>query len=371
MNENRNKIIVRTSIIGIVTNVLLSVFKIIIGTLTGSIAIILDAVNNLSDAASSVITIVGAKLAGREPDKKHPFGHGRIEYFSALIISVIVLYAGITSLEESVKSILHPENPSYSMVSLIIVAVAVIVKIALGRYFVGVGEKVDSDSLVNSGKDATLDSVISLSTLVAAGIYMLVDISLEAYLGVIISIVILKAGCEMMMETVSKLLGERVDYEKAREIADTILKFDNVHGVYDLVLNDYGPDSYQGSVHIEVPDTYTASELDKLIRAITLEVLEKHHVLLTAIGVYSINTQDKHAIEVQKEITEKALSHEFITQIHGFYLEEDIKAIRFDLVVSFDAKDRTQVYNEVVSSIKELYPEYTFTIAMDTDFISS
>ncbi|MCD7826845.1 MAG: cation diffusion facilitator family transporter [Clostridiaceae bacterium] len=371
MNENRNKRIVRTSILGIVMNVLLSAFKIIIGTLTNSIAIVLDAVNNLSDAASSVITIVGAKLAGREPDKKHPFGHGRIEYFSALIISILVLYAGITSLEESVKSIIHPETPSYSTVSLIIIAAAVVIKFILGRYFVRVGEKADSPSLVNSGKDAMLDSVISFSTLAAAVFYLLTNVSVEAYLGIVISAVILKAGCDMLMEIVSKLLGERVDYDKAKAIADTIREFHAVNGVYDLVLNDYGPDSFQGSVHIEVPDTYTASDLDKLIRSITLKVLEKHNVLLTAIGIYSINTQDPHVIEVRKKITDIALSHEFITQIHGFYLEEDIKSIRFDLVVSLDAKDRKCVYNEVVAAVKLLYPEYRFNVAMDIDFIAS
>ncbi|MCD8038774.1 MAG: cation diffusion facilitator family transporter [Lachnospiraceae bacterium] len=371
MNENRNKMIVRTSIIGIAANVTLSIFKIVIGMLTGSIAITLDAVNNLSDAASSVITIIGSKLAGREPDKKHPFGHGRIEYFSALIISMIVLYAGITSFEESVKSILHPELPAYTAISLIIVAAAVAVKLLLGRYFIRIGRKADSASLVNSGRDAALDSVISLSTLLAAGIYLLTDLSLEAYLGVIISAVILKAGCEMLMETISKLLGERIDYDKAKAIADTILEFPMVNGVYDLVLNDYGPDSFQGSVHIEVPDTCNASELDKLIRAITLKVLAEHHVILAAIGVYSINTQDAHAIEVREKIMETALANEYITQVHGFYLEEDIKSIRFDLVVSFDAKNRKSVYNEVVDAIKALYPEYTFNIAMDTDFIAS
>lgn len=371
MNENRNKTIVQTSFIGIVTNVLLAVFKMVVGAWTSSIAITLDAVNNLADAASSVITIVGAKLAGREPDKKHPFGHGRIEYFSALVISVIVLYAGITALEESVKNIVHPETPSYTTVSLIIVAVGVAVKIALGRYFVRAGKRVDSVSLVGSGEEATLDSIISFSTLVAAGIFLTAGISLEAYLGAMIALLIIKSGCDMLRETISRLLGERVDYDKAKAIADTISEFPDVHGVYDLVLNDYGPDSYQGSVHIEVPDTYTASELDKLIRAITLKVLDSHHVILTAIGVYSVNTQDQHAIELQKNITEAALAHEYITQLHGFYLEEDIKSIRFDLVISFDAKDRRQVYAQVVDSIEKLYPEYQFSIAMDTDFIAS
>ena len=171
--ETREKTIVRTSVIGILANVLLAAFKAAVGVLSHSIAIVMDAVNNVSDAASSLITIIGTKLAAREPDKKHPFGYGRIEYLSAMIISVIVLYAGITSFIESVKKILHPETPDYSVTVLIIVAVGVLVKILLGRYVKGVGDKVNSDSLINSGKDATLDSIISASTLAAAGIFLL------------------------------------------------------------------------------------------------------------------------------------------------------------------------------------------------------
>ena len=161
----REKKIVRTSIVGIITNVLLAAFKAVIGLLTHSIAIVLDAVNNISDAGSSLITIIGTKLAAKEPDKKHPFGYGRIEYLSSMIISVIVLYAGVTSFVESIKHIIHPQTPDYSIISLIIVGVAVVVKIVLGRYVKGVGVKVNSDSLVNSGEDATLDSVISASSL--------------------------------------------------------------------------------------------------------------------------------------------------------------------------------------------------------------
>ena len=235
MEASREKIIVRTSVIGIVANVFLAIFKAVIGLMTHSIAIVLDAVNNISDAGSSLITIVGTKLAGRAPDKKHPFGYGRVEYLSAMIISVIVLYAGVTSFVESVRQILHPQTPDYSAVSLIIVAVAVVVKILLGRYVKGVGVKVRSDSLINSGEDATLDSIISASTLLAAGIYLIFHISLEAWLGAIISAVIIKSGIEMLRDTISRILGERNDAELARAIHDTVMRFPDVQGTYDLV----------------------------------------------------------------------------------------------------------------------------------------
>ena len=365
---SREKTIVRTSIIGIAANVLLAAFKAVIGFMTNSIAIVLDAVNNISDAGSSIITIVGTKLAAKEPDKKHPFGYGRIEYLSAMVISLIVLYAGVTSFVESVKKIISPETPDYSIVSLIIVGVAVIVKIVLGRYVKGVGEKVNSDSLINSGEDATFDSIISASTLVAAVIFLVFHISLEAWLGAVISAVIVKSGFEMLKDTISQILGERNDAELAQSIKDTIREFDGVQGAYDLVLNNYGPDTWNGSVHIEVPDTYTADQLDKLIREITMKVIEKHRVILTAIGIYSINTKDENIISIRKRVSEIALSHKHVKQTHGFYLDKENKSMRFDVLISFNADDRRAVYENVVKDVQKEYPDYELQIAMDTDF---
>lgn len=364
----REKTIVKTSIIGIIANIFLAGFKAVIGLMTNSIAIVLDAVNNISDAGSSLITIIGTKLAGREPDKKHPFGYGRIEYLSAMIISLIVLYAGVTSFGESVKLIIHPKTPRYNTVSLIIVAVAVVVKILLGRYVKGVGIKVNSDSLINSGEDATLDSIISASTLIAAGIFMIFHISLEAWLGAIISVVIIKSGIEMLRDTISQILGERNDQELAKAIHDTVTSFPGVYGAYDLVLNNYGPDTWNGSIHIEVPDTYSADKLDQLIREITMKVLGEHHVILTAIGVYSVNTKDEKVIQAKKQVEEIILSHEYVRQMHGFYLVMEQKTMRFDVVISFDAKDRRVVFNEVVSDVQKAFPDYELQVAMDTDF---
>ncbi|MBO4324742.1 MAG: cation transporter [Lachnospiraceae bacterium] len=367
-NNSRDRIIIRTSIIGIVANVLLAAFKAVVGLTANSIAIVMDAVNNISDAASSVITIIGTKLAGRKADKKHPFGYGRIEYLSAMIISVIVLYAGVTALIESVKKIIHPEKPDYGTVSLVIVGVAVIVKILLGRYVKKVGQKVNSDSLVNSGDDAVLDSVISASTLAAAAIYLIFHISLEAWLGAVISLVIIKAGIEMLRETISKILGENVDAELAKKIKETILKFPDVSGAYDLVMHNYGPDAYNGSVHIEVPDSLSADDLDKLLRTIQVKVYKEHDVILTAIGVYSYNTMDPDAVEARKKVSEIVSGVKHVIQMHGFYLDKAEKTVRFDVVVSFDAEDRGEVYREVCEKVQKEFPGYTLQVAMDTDF---
>lgn len=367
-NHSREKTIIKTSVIGIIANVFLAAFKAVIGLMTHSIAIVLDAVNNISDAGSSVITITGTKLASREPDKKHPFGYGRIEYLSAMIISVIVLYAGITSFVESVKKIINPSTPDYSIIPLVIVAVAVVVKIVLGRYVKTIGTKVNSDSLINSGEDATLDSIISASTLVAALIFMLFGLSLEAWLGAIISLVIIKSGVDMLKDTISKILGERSDSELAKSIKQTVTEFESVKGAYDLVLNNYGPDAWNGSVHIEVPDTYSADQIDNLIREIQIAVYNKHKVILTAIGVYSVNTKDEEIIAIEKRIREIVFSHEHVLQMHGFYLTKETMRIRFDVVISFDAKNRREAYQEIISDVQKEFPEYQFQIALDTDF---
>ena len=366
--DDRDRKIIRTSIIGILANIFLVAFKAFIGLTSNSIAIVMDAVNNLSDAASSVITIIGTKLARKEADRKHPFGYGRIEYLSAMVISVLVLYAGITAFIESVKKIITPETPDYTPVALIIVAAGVVVKIALGLYVKSVGKKVNSDSLINSGQDATLDSIISASTLVAAAVYIIFHISLEAWLGAVIAVVIIKSGIEMLRDTLSKILGERADAELAREIKRTVNSFPEVLGSYDLVLHNYGPDAFHGSVHIEVPDTFTADELDRLTRKLTAAVYEKTGVILTAVGVYSSNTKDALAVETRKRVSEIALSHEHVMQMHGFYFDSEEKSIRFDIIVSFDAKDRREVCRQVTADIQKAFPDYRLEIVLDTDF---
>lgn len=260
----RENTIVRTSLIGIGANALLAAFKAFIGIISNSIAITLDAVNNLSDAFSSIITIIGTKLASKPADKKHPFGYGRLEYLSTMIIAIIILYAGITSLVESVKKIISPEQPEYTAHSIIILSVAVIIKIVMGFYVKAVGNKVNSESLVASGKDALMDSIISIATIVAAFVFIFTGFKLEAYLGLLISIMIIKAGAEILKETISEILGERASDDLAKSIKSTILSVDGVLGVYDLVLNNYGPDNFVASVHIEVRDETTAVELNEM-----------------------------------------------------------------------------------------------------------
>ncbi len=363
----RDKVIVKTSIIGIIANVLLASFKAVVGILSHSIAIVLDAVNNLSDALSSVITIIGTILAGKPADKKHPYGHGRIEYFSAMIISVIVLYAGITSLIESVKKIIEPETPDYSPATIVIVAVAVVVKVVLGLYVKKTGERVNSDSLIASGKDAVLDSVISTATLVAAFLYLLCDLSVESCLGAVISVVIIKAGYDMLTDTINDVLGQRVDGALSKSIKKTVCEVDGVLGAYDLALHNYGPDRLMGSVNIEVYDTMTADQIDGITRTIQQRVYDEFDVIIAAAGIYSINTRNDEAARIRGEIQKIVNERPELLQIHGFYLNNDTKTITFDLIIDFSEKDRLKVHHAFVKEMEERYPDYTFRVAMDTD----
>jgi len=364
---SREKIIVRTSIIGIIANALLAGFKAFVGIVTGSIAITLDAVNNLSDALSSVITIIGTKIANKGQDKEHPLGHGRVEYLTAMIIAVIVLYAGITSLKESVMKIIHPELPEYTTASLIIVGVAIFVKIGLGLYVKRTGESVKSESLVNSGSDALNDSIISASTLVAAIVFITTGFSLEAYLGVIISVIIIKAGVEMLQSAYDQIVGVRIDAEMASGIRKTVGSVDGVYGVYDLLLHNYGPEFVLGSVHIEVPDTMTADEIDKIEREIQEKVLRENNVIMTSVGIYSRNTTNSRAANVRAKIIKMLRDHDYILQMHGFYFNEEEKRIQFDVIIDFDAPDRLALYNHIVQEVREAYPDYEVNVALDVD----
>ena len=364
----REKTIVRTSMIGIGANVALSAFKAVVGLLSHSIAITLDSVNNLSDAGSSLITIIGTKLAKKQPDRKHPWGHGRAEYLSSMIISVIILYAGITSFVESVKQIVSPRTPDYSAAAIIIVSAAIIVKILLGTYVKKTGKRVNSDSLVNSGTDALMDSIISASTLAAAIIFLIWHISLEAWLGAVISLIIIKSGLDMLTGTISHLLGQRIGADTARKVRECITSFPEVRGVFDLIFHDYGPDRINCSAHIEVSDKLTARDIDQLQRMITIDLYLRHNIILTALSVYTYSETDTHEIEMRSDIYSIAMSVENVLEAHGFYLDEAAKVIQFDIIVSFDAPDRLAVYKKVTEKITAKYPKYELVCTLDTDF---
>ena len=364
---DRNSQIIRTSVIGIIANVLLAAFKAIVGIIANSVAIVMDAVNNLSDALSSVITIVGAKLSQRPADNKHPFGYGRIEYFSAIIIAVIVLSAGITSLIESVKKIFEPVTPTYSATTLIVIIVAIAVKLILGEYVKRKGKQLKSDALTASGSDALFDAAITLTTLISAGIMLIWNVSLDGILSTLISAVIIKAGIEMLASPVNELLGARIPAELTKQIKEEVSAFEGVHGVFDLILHNYGPEVMIGSLHINVYDTLSAYDIHGLSRKISMQMYEKHGIIMS-IGIYAISTGENQRTKLQSKVMEKLSAHKEIIQIHGFYCSEKEKMFSVDVVPDMSVHNDAALSASLVSELQPLAPDMRVTVVIDHNY---
>ena len=362
----RDQQIVRVSIYGIVVNVLLVIFKAAVGIFAGSISVILDAVNNSSDALSSVITIVGTKLALKRPDKKHPFGYGRIEYFASVIIVAIVLWAGVTSLQESVNRIMMSKPADYSVISLVVIAIGVVVKYFFGHYVKKQGEVLNSDSLTASGSDAISDSFLSLGTLVSALLSFVWHLDIEGWLGVLISVMIIRSAWEMLNETLDKLLGSRADAQLLSKIKDKILTYEQVEGVYDLTLHNYGPNKIIATAHIQVPDRLTAQEIHHLTRHIESDVYASSGIIMT-LGIYASNN-DGRSGELKKMVESVLTQYTQVKQMHGFYVDEATKHVFFDLIFSFDESDPGTKADEIISQLKSMRPEYEYDVILDTDY---
>lgn len=366
-NQTREKTIIKTAVIGIVANILLASFKALVGFASHSTAMVLDAVNNTTDAISSIVTIVGTKLANRKPDKKHPLGHGRIEYLSEMIVAALILYAGITALFRSVEKILDPAEVDYSTAYLIVVSVAIAVKIILGLYVRRQGRKAKSDLLVSSGTDALFDAILSTAVLASAIVYLVSGINIEAFVSIIISIFIIKTGVEIIREAVDDMLGHRVESELTKKLKECVVAFPEVYGVYDIILHNYGPDIYLGSLHIEIDDTMTADKIDSLTREINTKAYDETGIILTAVGIYSRNTSDDELMKIRTQITKLVVDHDNVIQMHGFYIDEAKKRISMDVVIDFAEEDREALFEHIREDVKKAVPGYEVVMTLDSD----
>lgn len=367
-SSERETAIVRTSAIGITANVALAAFKAAVGILSNSIAVTLDAVNNLSDAISSIITIVGTKLSNKKADREHPFGHGRIEYITTTVIAAIIMYAGISSLIKSIQGIMDPVTPDYSPLSLVIITVAVLVKIILGHYVRSVGNRVNSDTLIASGSDALFDATLSTSVLTAALIFIFTKISLEAYVGVIISVFIIKASIELLQGSIKEIIGMRPDAALSTLIYDIVKEDPDAEGVYDLIIHNYGPDRFVGSFHTEVLDTTSAIEIDTMTRRLSTEIYKQTSgkIIIAAIGIYARNTTDNRIVKMRTEVTEMALAHEGVLQVHGFIADIENQFMAFDTVIEF-GYDGKQIVHDIIHEVEAAYPDMNVSVLLDRD----
>lgn len=364
--DKRSKQIMRASVVGIIANLLLAAIKAVVGLMSNSIAILLDAANNFSDMLSSIVTIIGVKFANRAPDKNHPMGHGRFEYLSSSIIAIIISYIGLTALIEAIQKIIVPVEPNYSAATIIVVSAAIVIKIALGIYVEKVSEHTDSDMLRNSGRDALMDSMISTGTLIAIVTFHTLHVSIEPYVAVLISLFIIHAGVKMMSEAFSVIIGERTDSDTSRAIKNTVKSVEGVIGAYDLVMHDYGHRRVFASVNVEVDCSLTASDIDDLSRKIRKKVYNSHRVVVTSVGIYSINKRDKDANAAYENVKEILGRFKHVKSIHGFNLDKKDKEISFDVVVGFG--DTESYHRTITDALKHYFPGYKFNISIDADF---
>ena len=283
-----------------------------------------------------------------------------------MIVSGLVLYAGIASLVESVKKIIRPEKPDYSVLSLVIIASAVLVKIALGRYVSAQGKKTDSASLSAAGADALFDAVLSASVLASAVVFMLSGVSLEAYVGALISVFIIRSGVRMMAGTLNEILGKRADKETTARVMAILTEEEAVRGAYDLILYNYGPGKNYASVHLELPDTMTVREVDKLTRKLEGRVYRETGVILAGVGLYSYDTGSDEAARIRNDVRERVLKYDWALQFHGFSLDIGAKEMAFDVVMSFDIRP-DEGLRILYGEMRRVYPDYRIVISPDVD----
>lgn len=365
--HNRQQQIVRTGYWGIIVNVAVSVVKAIVGIIAGSMAIVLDAVNNITDALSSVITIVGVKLAGRPANDKHPFGYGRIEYFTAVVIAIIILLTGGILLIESIKDILHPKTLEYSIVGLCFVGGTIVVKYFLGLYTKRKGKELSSDSLTSSGIDSLSDCVVSLATLVSACLFFSFGWAVDSWLAAVISCVIIKAGFEMLISPINELLGVRNDHKLVANIKSKVNEIMGVRGTYDVVLHDYGPEQKIGALHVEVDDTMSAAEMHQLTRKIQQTINLDWGIYVT-VGFYAHHPENSEAGKEEAQIRNYVMRYDGVVGMHGFYVNHDDKILSFDIVYSFKVKQPIALRTEIKNWVQQLYADYDINIALDRNY---
>ena len=365
--QNRSKKIIQTSIIGIITNLGLVVMKALVGFFANSISIIMDALNNLSDVLSSTITVIGTKLSQKKPDAKHPYGHGRIEYVTSLVIGFIILAAAGLAIYQSIMSIITPRDVKFDVLTVILISIAVLVKIALGLFFRRQGKKYNSEALRGSGIDALFDALLSFATLVSIVVYLIWQVNIEGYIGIIIGIFMLRSGIGVLRTSLSSIIGERTSKETSDAIKKLVCQNPQVLGAYDLIVNNYGPERGIGSIHIEVDDKLTAKEIHPLTRSIAKQVYEQFGIIMT-IGIYASNSSDSEINKIKEAIRSELFSHPTIKQMHGFYCNQELKDITFDVIVDFEDKDAPKLIEEIKKNLGEKFPDYHFYVVEDKDF---
>lgn len=366
--ESRDGIIAMTSGLGIFTNLLIAAVKVLVGLLSASIAIVSEGVNNASDALTSVLTLIGSRLARKHPDEKHPFGYGRLEYLTSLVISVLILVTGIELLKSSIELIFSPAELSISYISLAVVAFSAVLKFVLGTYTVKMGKKADSGALQALGLDSRNDSFCSLVTIVSALIFLIFHVSLDAYAGIFMSCIIIKAGIGVLRDTISELLGRPGEKELATDLYKTIRQTEGIVNAADMMLHNYGPDAWSGSVNVEIDHSKTVGEAYHILHALQLKIMHEQHVTMV-FGIYAVDNDHEEVRAIRRAVAEFVKKHEHVISFHAVYLEPDTRRIYVDLTVDYKLPDWDALRTEFTGYMNGLYPDNELELTIETDFV--
>ena len=366
--NSREGIITTTSWLGIISNLLIATIKIIVGSLASSIAIISEGVNNSADVLTSVLTLVGTKLASKKPDEKHPFGYGRIEYLTGLIVSTLILVTGIEIMISSVKLVFNPEELKISYISLAIVAFSAIAKYVLGAHTVKMGKKADSSALIAVGIDAKGDSYASIITIISAVVFLIWKYSIDAYAGIITSALIIKAGYDVLMHTLSELIGRPGEKELADKLYEEIRKTPGILNAVDMMLHNYGPDAYSGSVNIEIEHDKTVGEIYSFIHNLQLRIMHDYKVTMV-FGVYAVDNKTESSKKIRTEIASFIKSHEHIKSYHAVYIPENSNKIYCDFIVDYKLQDWESLQKEFKEYMLNFYPDKELQLVIETEFV--
>ncbi|MCF0110862.1 MAG: cation transporter [Erysipelotrichaceae bacterium] len=366
--ENRDSVIQMTSGLGIVVNVLIAATKVIVGLLSSSIAIVSEGVNNASDALTAILTLVGSKLAGKHPDEKHPFGYGRVEYLTNLVIAILILITGVEMLQSSVQLVFHPEELQVSYVSLIIVAASAVIKYLLGAYTKKMGKSVNAPTLEALGADSQNDSFVSVVTIGSTLVFLLTSVSIDAYAGIVMSGVILKTGIEVLKNTVSELLGRPGDEQLAKELYRKIRSTEGILGAADMMLHNYGPQAYSGSVNVEIDHEKTVGEIYQVIHQLQLDIMNEYHVTMV-FGLYAVGNDHDGVNEIRRSIAKYVREKENVRSYHAVYVDTANGVLYVDLTVEYALRDWEELRRDFLAYLNGIYPQYEINLTIETDFV--
>lgn len=372
--EVRNRYGYLAGVVGIIVNFLLFVVKLSIGLITSSIAVTADSFNNLSDMASSVITIVGFKLASMPPDKEHPFGHGRVEYLSALIVAFMVMLVGFQFVKTSIDRILNPVPVTFDFIPFILLLISILVKVWISKFNKTIGNKIDSSALKAASLDALGDVFTSSCVAVSFLAAKFTTFPLDGYIGVVVSLAILYAGFSLVKETISPLLGEAPDPELVQAISQGVLSYNHISGVHDLIVHNYGVGRCIASIHAEIPADIDIMTIHDIIDTAEREVSEKLKIHLV-IHMDPICIETEEVASAREEVEKIIKYNPVIKSMHDFRIigHNDHKNLIFDVVVDSEKLGKImseeELKEDITKAIKHTHPEYRCVITVDRDYL--